>query len=469
MAVDRNDTRGQQITSARRTGHDEREHDDVVVDNNDDNGATGQRPSNAATRAISKQPQGTTTPLRAAADLRARMNFPRDTPPPSSPRRRLSEMQQPQLDRSDKRQRLQQTTAPHTPVAVNQRAASKLLTALPAFDSPVVKTSKALSTLSRQPQSTTPIGTRDPVKRNASPQKTLLASPPSARAKQMFDSLAQSAGPARFLSPHEARNLLDLVPKTVAAELEDGAATALDEENAEFWSPRKKKGGFVVMGLAARAQGVLSASKTAQSLWLHSVSRQLSDLAMPLEHTLLVKALRPDLRVQIVQVFPFGAARTTSSGPIPSPSKRDERRVAVTRCRVLAFSDNVSDETSGGWLNGPSENQGLVIFSLHEHPATTAPVFAPPATRKLRADTSVHTPGQDDSTRSLCVPINPHDLRFSAPGTEVWLWQPLQQVVLPGGSLVSAPPGLSPSTTLRDPAAQLEQRAVVCNRFAFLL
>ncbi|GAA6051429.1 hypothetical protein JCM3770_000516 [Rhodotorula araucariae] len=195
------------------------------------------------------------------------------------------------------------------------------------------------------------------------------------------------------------------------------------------WSPRKKKGGYLPTGMAARAAAVLAAARTEQTLWLHDMSRLVSS-AGALPRPQLAHALQPAVRLAVVTVLSFGsdAADTLVVG---GRDRRRDRRTLLAQCRLL-----LPAEGSGRDDGAPSEQRdlnGLVLFSLHERPASASAVPGAPSPSKRPAKANASgaggTPGPPPPA-SVVVPAAPADLRFLRPGAEVWVWEPFREVVL---------------------------------------
>lgn len=199
------------------------------------------------------------------------------------------------------------------------------------------------------------------------------------------------------------------------------------------------------MGLASRASSILSSARTAQTLWLHNLSRQLTAhtqdqaLTLPLLH----KLLHPDVRLSVIEVLPFGSSKVDSSAPTSSPSLRDERKIILARCRLAPLD---------GELVSPSrtpypglETPGLVLFSLNEHPPASSQLGGIPPRKKR---------DPEDNTRTVFVLSNPHDLRFIAEGAEVWIWDPLHKISL---STAFAEQELGAGVELQGAAGSMQQ------------
>ncbi|ORY85955.1 hypothetical protein BCR35DRAFT_302556, partial [Leucosporidium creatinivorum] len=294
---------------------------------------------------------------------------------------------------------------PKTPVALKP---------LPQFGNSSKATSerKPKKPLSTPPRAKPVYHSDDPP---PSPLKPLLSTPPSARAASLFKSLG---GPKVKEEVVGAKSLLDRVPPMPREVVDDEAETT--DGIPDSWSPKKKKGGHILMGLASRASSILSSARTAQTLWLHNVSRQLTAhtqdqvLILPL----LAKLLHPTIRLSVIEVLPFGSARVASE-PTSSPSRRDERKVILARCR-LARIEGDAGSTISSTSAVDLEIPGLVLFSLNEHPPASSQLGGVP--RKKR--------DPEDDTRTVFVPSNPHDLRFIAEGAEVWIWDPMHRISL---------------------------------------
>lgn len=178
------------------------------------------------------------------------------------------------------------------------------------------------------------------------------------------------------------------------------------------------------MGLASRTSSILSSARTAQTLWLHNLSRQLTthtqDQALTLP--LLEKLLHPDLRLSVIEVLPFGSSKVDTSAPSSSPSFRIERKIVLARCRLARVEHGDVDATfASSTLFDDPETPGLVLFSLNEHPPASSQLGGIPPRKKR---------DPEDKARTIFVPSNPHDLRFIAEGAEMWIWDPLHKIPL---------------------------------------
>jgi hypothetical protein len=179
--------------------------------------------------------------------------------------------------------------------------------------------------------------------------------------------------------------------------------------------------------MASRASGLLSSARTSQTLWLHSISRQLSTQthSHALARPLLAKLLQPSLRLTVLEVLPFGSTRSCPpTTTTPTHRHSGESKIVLTNCRLLLSSSASEDDGNEEELP-ETDLQGLVLFSLHEHPpASSQPIFLPPRKRHSKDH------NDDDDTRNVFLPSNPHDLRFVQVGAEVWVWDPCYEVVL---------------------------------------
>lgn len=189
------------------------------------------------------------------------------------------------------------------------------------------------------------------------------------------------------------------------------------------------------MGLASRASSLLTSARTAQTLWLHNLSRQLANhqaqehyLTLPL----LAKLLQPKIRLAIIKMLPFGTTKIHPplDSPFNSRHEERERKVILARCRLLRI-DCKDDEPPQPTASTEQETQGVVLFSLHEHaPASTNILAAsaiPPRKKAKR---------EGDDSRTVFVPTNVHDLRFLEEGAEMWVWDPVHEVELSAGMTV---------------------------------
>ncbi|GAA5901415.1 hypothetical protein JCM5296_003004 [Sporobolomyces johnsonii] len=248
-----------------------------------------------------------------------------------------------------------------------------------------------------------------------SPAKPTVGTPVSQRVIQLFGSVADRKPDAKLLG---AKKLLATVPPPQAVQYEHVEEA---EEDVEEWSPRKKKGGYLLSGIASRASSVLASARTEQALWLHDLSRHLSTLTAsgPLSHTQLANALQPAVRLFILEL-PSSDAQEDDSTASRTDRTRD-RRTVLAFCK-LDVSDlaDARDETPS---TPERDLQGLVLFSLHERPsAPSSSVVVPPP----------HHDRSRTTSRSVFVPANPHDLGLLRPGSEVWVWEPFHEVTLVG-------------------------------------
>lgn len=175
------------------------------------------------------------------------------------------------------------------------------------------------------------------------------------------------------------------------------------------------------MGLASRASSILSSARTAQTLWLHNLSRQLTARTQDQALTLpsLHKLLQPDVRLSIMEILPFGSSKVASSSTSSSPSIRDERKIILARCRLAVLDLDL--ESPSCTSVSELETTGLVLFSLNEHPSASSQFGGVPPRKKREPQ---------DTTRTLFVPSNPRDLRLIVEGAEVWSWDPLHKISL---------------------------------------
>lgn len=279
------------------------------------------------------------------------------------------------------------------------------------------------------------------------------------------------------------RSILERAPPPQVVAV--GAAAGLgeeggDDEGADLWSPRKKKGGYLVCvlsrslflsvvffilhrstlqpltsfaartrarssGLAARASAVLAAARTEQTLWLHDMSRVLASSPAhpgPRDREALARALRPAIRLVVVEV-PALAAGAGDAGQAQvglgvTGDRRRDRRTLLARCRIVlprqdAASSSSSSPPPGLDADSPDPDPdllGLVLFSLHERASSSSSYAGPaPAPAPAPSPTKPH-PGTDASSASLLIPTVPPDLRRLRPGAEAWVWDPFREVVI---------------------------------------
>ncbi|GAA5933491.1 hypothetical protein JCM1841_001330 [Sporobolomyces salmonicolor] len=258
-----------------------------------------------------------------------------------------------------------------------------------------------------------------PIPRVPSPAKPTVGTPVSQRVMQLFGSVGDHKPDAKLLG---AKKLLATVPPPQTVQY---GHVEEEEEDVEMWSPRKKKGGYLLSGIALRASSVLSAARTEQALWLHDLSRQLATLVSsgPLSRSQLANILQPAVRLFILELPSLRAQeddRATSSINRPR-----DRRTALALCR-LDVSDLTDppltdlDETLPMSAVPQRDLEGLVLFSLHSSPSALSSSRPIPAPRNPSRTTS----------RSLFVPSNPHDFRLLRPGSEIWVWEPFHEVTL---------------------------------------
>ncbi|GAA5966571.1 hypothetical protein JCM21900_005508 [Sporobolomyces salmonicolor] len=259
-----------------------------------------------------------------------------------------------------------------------------------------------------------------PIPRVPSPAKPTVGTPVSQRVMQLFGSVGDHKPDAKLRG---AKKLLATVPPPQTVQYEH---VEEEEEDVQMWSPRKKKGGYLLSGIALRASSVLSAARTEQALWLHDLSRQLATLVSsgPLSRSQLANILQPAVRLFILELPSLSAQEDDPAAS--SINRRRDRRTALALCR-LDVSDLADppptdlDETLPTSAAPQRDLEGLVLFSLHSSPS------APSSSRPLPA-----APGNPSRTtsRSLFVPSNPHDFRLLRPGSEIWVWEPFHEVTL---------------------------------------
>ncbi|GAA5853018.1 hypothetical protein JCM9279_003785 [Rhodotorula babjevae] len=226
---------------------------------------------------------------------------------------------------------------------------------------------------------------------------------------------------------------------------EDGAE---EGEEAELWSPKKKKGGYLVSGMAARASAVLAATRTDHTLWLHDMSRRLASassssatstsVAGGLMLDELAQALKPAIRLVVVDVPSSALGDEPGAGASSTVSDRRRgaaQKTVLARCRIVLPPSITRPPTS----TPPPETDdlvGLVLFSLHERSGATSSAASsvpppPPAPPPPPSSPSKRTTTSRTRPRSLVIPTVPPDLRWVRPGAEVWVWDPYREVVLP--------------------------------------
>ncbi|KAJ8291909.1 hypothetical protein OF846_004697 [Rhodotorula toruloides] len=188
------------------------------------------------------------------------------------------------------------------------------------------------------------------------------------------------------------------------------------EEGEDEWSPRKKgRGkGYIHSGIAARTATLLSSSRTTHTLWLHSLSRLLSNHPSTREE--LLERMRPDVRLRVGEMLdPFSSVAGAALG---GGGAGGGRKTLLTRCRLILPSESTTSLADEGPRRRDLE--GLVFFSLHFSTSSSS------STTTISTSSAKQEAGQK---ATLVVPQNPHDLaRFVSVGREVWVWEPWGEV-----------------------------------------
>ncbi|BGP51446.1 hypothetical protein JCM10450v2_007388 [Rhodotorula kratochvilovae] len=251
----------------------------------------------------------------------------------------------------------------------------------------------------------------------ARPASPASAASPAAR----FTQLLVPARPSTPITPvRETKGILARAPpaQAVPAAESDG-----EEEGRDEWSPRKKKGGFLLAGLAARASAALAAARTAQTLWLHDMCRALSAAEGARTREELAAELGPAVRVLVLEVLAW--ERAAGEPAAGGRDRRRERRTVLARCRLLLPpSAGPPTDAEDDPPAAERDTTGLVLFSLHERPSSSSSSSAVPAPSPTKRT------GPATSPAGLFVPTTAHDLRFVRPGAELWAWEPVREVVL---------------------------------------
>ncbi|GAA5990477.1 hypothetical protein JCM10908_007389 [Rhodotorula pacifica] len=225
-----------------------------------------------------------------------------------------------------------------------------------------------------------------------------------------------------------------------------------DDEEMEMmeeeWSPRKKRGGYLASGIAARASSLLSGIRTSHTLWVHEFSRRLAQIAPFATSSVaaLAKELQPDLRFKVLEVLTFAEGGGSEGNDAAAEAdsfvvrdRRRERRSTLAMCRLLRDAPAPSSAAASApsanqdGLEPPPpptrETQGLVLFSLHDQlglaTSTTGGSVVP-----LPSPTKNRHPGRGGGVVKPVIPAVPPDLRLIRPGAEVWVWEPFHQIGL---------------------------------------
>ncbi|GAA5895595.1 hypothetical protein JCM6882_000348 [Rhodosporidiobolus microsporus] len=255
--------------------------------------------------------------------------------------------------------------------------------------------------------------------------------------------------------PFEGRSILTMAPPKPPVVAED-SDVEVAEAGVPGWSPGKKgkKGGYLLSGIAFRASSLLSSARTDQTLWLHDFSRTLNSLPLPAPVSSLLEALPPALRLTVLSIPSF----QLDGGVTEDVTVRGGRRTLLAQCKLeldaSAASPGDHDEASP-----PRDLLGLVLFSLHSYPTSSA-TLPPPSPVKSRKDASSAS-SSSDSPKTLYVPTNPHDLhRFlvrefegagqdgvAQRGVEVWVYPPFYPVELLPEPEVGDPSPFAPART----------------------
>ncbi|KAI5480039.1 hypothetical protein MNV49_002004 [Pseudohyphozyma bogoriensis] len=276
---------------------------------------------------------------------------------------------------------------------------------LPAFPLPPAAETTKSKRVPKKPLMTPPKPI--PLDRASSPQKPLLDTPVSARASFLFNALPPPKGQVE-----SGTRLLESVPPAPPPDWDAGET----EDGAEAWSPTKKKAGYTITGLASRASAALSSARTDHTLWLHTLSRTLTDQFSHLTRPLLDKLLQPAIRLLVLETLPLGAGAGSAAKPW------EESRTILTRCRLI-LTHSSSDTTSDSHVL-EADMEGLVLFSLNANPPPTGISFGaaqPPRRKRPKSTESV----------TIYVPTGPHDLRLVEENAEIWCWDPCYETPLP--------------------------------------
>lgn len=221
-------------------------------------------------------------------------------------------------------------------------------------------------------------------------------------------------------------------------------------------------------GLASLASTVLASAKTEHTLWIHELSRTLAaHQATPLTRPLLAKLLQPVICLRVVEILKSGAV--AASDLTPQLSVWEESRVVTARCAIV-MDGNAGDD----------DQQGLVVFSLHNRPPTST--LTATVTKSLQRK----PPGDRSERLAVFVPSTPHDLRHLEPGVDVWVWGTPCEVVLSPPTVVAPPADLAeriiedvfwdarPAAVRAEEATKGEhyrevRRALVCSQFGVII
>ncbi|GAA5827800.1 hypothetical protein JCM11251_007679 [Rhodosporidiobolus azoricus] len=237
--------------------------------------------------------------------------------------------------------------------------------------------------------------------------------------------------------PFEAKSILARAPlkPPLLAEDDDVQVVGAGEHD---WSPGKKgkKGGYLLSGIASRASSLLSSARTDQTLWLHDFSRTLTSLNLPLPVSSLLQAIPPALRLTVLSIPSFHDTDVAEDVTL-----RGGRRTLLAQCRLELHNPFPSAEDSS---SPPRDLIGLVLFSLHSYPTSSA-TLPPPSPVKNRKDAHSPNSSSADPPRTLFVPTNPHDLQRyivrelersgehdaqTKKGVEIWVYEPFYPVEL---------------------------------------
>jgi hypothetical protein len=216
-----------------------------------------------------------------------------------------------------------------------------------------------------------------------------------------------------------------------------------------------------------------TAAKTSHTLWIHTLSRTLSNHASShLSKASLARLLQPTICFKILKALPFGEIIYDSD---QSTRYDSSTKVGLTIAEIMLDYHRPNtpelDEKQAIKNDSSLSSSGLVLFSLHHNTpsASLSTVGFPTPPRKKSSKRSKINPDQEEDQEeeereeaTLFIPTTAHDLRFIRPGVEVWVWEPVQEVVLPAlaSSALEAEDGKEDDEI---------RRALLCSRFAFML
>lgn len=178
----------------------------------------------------------------------------------------------------------------------------------------------------------------------------------------------------------------------------------------------------------------------------------------------------------MIEVLSFGELAAESSlslednDPVGTSAFRQGNKIGLAVCQIMRQYHQCASPSLE--KDGVAEaSSGLVAFSFHlQTTSTTIPTLhfpTPPRPKRsyTRMDGGEEADPNPEEHAQLYLPTTAHDLRFIQPDAEIWVWEPVHEIILSQtSSAKEAEVGM-----VEEQGEGEVKRALLCSRFAFML